>query len=73
MFYGVFLAPLLFAVAPARIVFKWILVHTSSFIVAIIVAIIVAVAIFGIVGAIAASLGHKIGLKIAKNLHRGKV
>ena len=61
--YGVFLAPFMFSVAPAKIVYEWILHYLSSYVLAIVVAIL----IFGVGGAIAASSGYKTGLKIAKN------
>jgi hypothetical protein len=66
--YGVFLAPLIFSVAPATIVYKWLLVYLGSFAPAIVIAAVV----FGVGGALAARSGYKIGLKIAKNLQEGR-
>lgn len=63
MFYGVFLAPFIFSVAPAKIVYEWLLHYCSNFA----ITIIVAATIFCMVGGIAATLGYKMGLKIAKN------
>ena len=64
VFYGVFLAPSIFAVTPARIVHGWFLLRFGSFA----PSIIVATTVFGMGGAIAAGFGHAIGLKIANNL-----
>ena len=68
LFYGVFLAPSIFAVAPAKIAYSWFLLRFGSFA----PAIVVATTVFGIGGAIAAGSGHGIGLRIAKNLSRGR-
>jgi len=64
MFYGVFLAPLIFSVAPAKIVYNWLLNYLGS----LAPAITVATLIFIAGGAIAAASGYKIALRIAKNL-----
>ena len=62
--YGVFLAPLLFVVAPALVIQDLILrfVNHLAF------AVIVAAAIFGTMGAIGATIGYHTGLKIAKSI-----
>jgi hypothetical protein len=65
VFYGVFLAPLIFTVAPATIVYKWLLIYFES-----LASVVVAAIIFGGGGAIAASSGYKIGSKIARNLKK---
>ena len=62
--YGVFLAPLIFIVAPAKVVLNWLLVYVRGLVPAMIVFLMV----FGMAGAIAASLGYGIGLRIAENL-----
>jgi len=64
MFYGVFLAPLIFTVAPAKIVYELLLFYLGNPSLAL--AIIFAAIIFGIGGAVAASLGHKIGLELLR-------
>ena len=66
VFYGVFLAPLIFSVAPAKLVYDWLLLSFGSFA----PAILVATTVFGIGGAIAAGSGQAIGSGIAKNLPR---
>jgi len=65
--YGVFLAPLIFVVAPAKVVLNWLLVYVSSLVPAVIIFLVV----FGVAGAIAASSGYGIGLRIAEDL-RGR-
>lgn len=65
MFYGVFLAPLIFSVAPAKIVYAWLLAHLGS----LAPAITVAAFIFIVGGATTAASGYKIALRIAKNLN----
>jgi hypothetical protein len=63
MFYGVFLAPFVFSVAPAKIVYDWLLAYLRSFAPAITVMALV----FIIGGASAAASGHRIALRITKN------
>jgi hypothetical protein len=64
--HGVFLAPLIFMVAPAKIVYNWLLAYVGSFVPAILIMTVV----FGLGGAIVAGAGYRIGLKLAKNLRR---
>ena len=65
MFYGVFLAPLIFSIAPAKIVYNWLLTYVGN----LAPAITVAACIFIVGGAITAASGYKIALRIAKNLN----
>jgi hypothetical protein len=64
MVYGVFLAPLIFSIAPAKIVYNWLLVYLGS----LGPAITVATLIFIVVGATTAASGYRIALRIATNL-----
>ena len=64
MFYGVFLAPFVFSVAPAKIVYNWLLLYLGNFA----TAILAAVLIFAIGGVIAGTSGYRLGLRIAKNV-----
>jgi len=64
MFYGVFLAPVVFSIAPAKIVYNWLLAYLGS----LAPAITVVSLIFIVGGATTAALGYKIGLRIAANL-----
>jgi hypothetical protein len=67
MFYGVFLAPFIFSVAPAKIVYDWLLLILGDFAPAIIVITLVFIA----VGVVAGSLGYRVALRIAGNLKEG--
>ena len=64
MFYGVFLAPFVFSVAPAKIVYNWLLLYLGN----IATAIMVAVLIFAVGGMITGASGYRLGLRIAKNM-----
>jgi len=67
MLYGVFLAPLIFAVAPAKIVYDWLLAYIGS----LVPVLVVIGLIYGLGGALAAETGYRIGSKISKNLQNG--
>jgi hypothetical protein len=64
MFYGVFLAPLIFSVAPAKIVYDWLLAYLRS----LAPAIAVMALVFIIGGALTAASGYKIALRTARAL-----
>jgi hypothetical protein len=68
MFYGVFLAPLIFSIAPAKIVYNWLLAYLGS----LAPAITVVTLIFIVGGATTAASGYKIALRIAKNLNESQ-
>jgi hypothetical protein len=67
LFYGILLAPLIFSVAPAKIVYEWVLLYANNFAPVIVSAML----IFGALGAIASSVGYTIGLRIARSCTNG--
>ena len=67
--YGVLLAPLIFSVAPAKVVISWLIPYMGQFAFAIAAMMI----IFGVVGMLAAEAGRQMGLRVFKKLNSGLV
>lgn len=60
--YCLFLAPLIFVVAPGKVIYQWLLAHLGSYAPAVAVAVVV----FGVGGVLAASAGRTMGTRLAK-------
>jgi hypothetical protein len=65
--YGVFIAPTLFSVAPAKLLYDWMLRYVSNFDLAILVMLV----IFAAGGALSAAAGYALGFRVSKSMRMG--
>jgi hypothetical protein len=65
--YGVFIAPAFFSVAPAKLLYDWMLRYVSNFDLAILVMLV----IFAAGGALSAAAGYALGSRVSKSMRMG--